>query len=66
MKIGTGINPQEPFALYTLSMAKADSDRALQPHRDHRKRVEQWREFGYTLTTALLALTLPTLAAIYA
>jgi len=42
---------EEPFGLYTLKMAKADSDRALKPHREHTKRVQRWQEYGMTIVT---------------
>lgn len=50
MKI-QAIKLDEPFGLYTLAMAKSDSDAALKYHREYRKRIEMWSEFGMTIVT---------------
>ncbi len=48
-RIGTGIDPREPFSLYTLAMAKEDSNHAIKPYKEYLKRRQMWREAGYTI-----------------
>lgn len=64
MKIGIALDPREPFSLYTLAMAKADSDAALKPYREQRKRVARWREAGYTIISAAFVIGWSALAAL--
>ena len=55
MKLGIAIDPREPFSLYTLAMAKQDSERNLKPRRERQERVARWSEFGmYIITIAYL------------
>ena len=40
--------------LYSWREVKEDSDRAMQPHRDRRKRAERWCEATYTVISMML------------